>query len=62
MKRAWGVVGALLIIGTIFGGNLQYLSDWNTGELIGFNAWTLIAVFGGGYLVYWAFFRKIDKG
>ena len=46
------VVGALLIVGTLAGGNLQYITDWSTAELIGFNAWTIFAIFGGAYMIY----------
>ncbi len=46
------VVGALLIIGTLNGENLKYLTNWNTAELVGYNAWTIFAIFGGAYMVY----------
>ena len=44
------VIGALLIIGTL--GNLKTIADWSTAELVGYNTWSIIAIVGGGYLVY----------
>lgn len=44
------IVGILLIIGTL--GNFKYLNDWSTAEMIGFNTWSLVAIFGGIYLIY----------
>ncbi len=49
------VIGALLVIGTLTGGNLQTITDWSTSELVGFNAWSIIALVGGAYLVYRGF-------
>ena len=54
-KTILGILGFLLIIGTLFGGNLRYLINWNSFELAGYNLWTLIAIFGGGYLIYYGF-------
>lgn len=61
MKNLAGVLGLVLIIGTIAGGNLKYLGDWSTSELVGYNTWSIIAVVGGIYLVYWAFIKKQQK-
>ena len=46
------VVGILLILGTLAGGNLKYIFNWSTAELAGYNTWSLIAIIGGGYLIY----------
>ena len=58
MKTFLGFVGAVLIIGVIAGGNLNNLSDWSTGELVGYNVGTLVFLIGGGYLIYRAFKKK----
>jgi hypothetical protein len=55
MKTLLGFVGVVLIIGTIAGGNLKNLSDWSTGEFVGYNVGTLIFLLGGSYLIYRAF-------
>jgi hypothetical protein len=46
------VIGALLIMGTLAGGNLKHIINWSTAELIGYNSWTIFAIFGGMYMVY----------
>lgn len=46
------VIGALLVIGTLAGDNLQTITDWGTSELVGYNLWSIIALVGGTYLVY----------
>ncbi len=51
-KTTFFVIGVLLIIGTLAGGNFKYLADWSTAELIGYNVWSLVAIFGGAYLIY----------
>jgi len=51
-KAIFFVIGALLIVGTLAGGNLQYITDWSTSELVGYNVWSIIAIFGGAYLIY----------
>ena len=51
-KAVFFVIGALLIVGTLAGGSLQYITDWSTSELVGYNIWSIIAIFGGAYLVY----------
>lgn len=51
-KTIFFVVGALFLIGTLAGGNLKSITDWSTAELIGYNTWTIIAIFGGAYLVF----------
>lgn len=56
-----GIVGLLLVLGTLFGGNLHYLSDWSSAQLIGFNGWTIVVLLGGSYLLYYAAVKK-DRG
>ena len=51
-KNVLGVIGVLLIALPIVGGNLKYLTDWSTAELVGYNFSSLISIFGGGFLVY----------
>ena len=58
MKLVLGGVMVVVVIGTLFGGNLAYLSDWSTPQLVGFNLWTIVSVLGGSYLAYWAFRKK----
>lgn len=53
MKNILGVAGALLILGTLFGGNLSYITNWSTAELVGYNVWSIISIVGGGYLCRW---------
>ena len=54
-KTIAGVGGLLLIVGTIFGGGWNYLADWSSAEMVGYNIWTLGALIGGAYLIYWSF-------
>ncbi len=51
-KTIFFVICAFLVIGTLAGKNLKYITDWSTSELVGFNIWSLIAIFGGAYLIY----------
>lgn len=51
-KTIFFIIGALLIVGTLTGGNLRYITDWSTAELIGYNTWSILAIFGGAYLIY----------
>ena len=51
-KVIFSFIGFLFFIGTIFGGNLKYIFDWSTAELIGYNLMSLISIFGGSYLFY----------
>ena len=51
-KTFFFVMGALLVVGTLAGGNLKYIVDWSTSELVGYNTWSLIAIFGGTYLIF----------
>lgn len=53
-KTIYFIIGGLLVLGTLGGGNIQYITDWSTAELVGFNIWTIIAIFGGSYLIYLA--------
>lgn len=53
MKTTAGIIGLLLIVGTLFGGNLKYITNWSTFELAGYNIGALFAIIGGGYLCYW---------
>ena len=46
------VIGILLVVGTLVGGNLRNIADWSTSESIGYNTWTLLAIFGGAYMAY----------
>jgi hypothetical protein len=48
----------LLMLLTIFSGQLKYLTDWSTPELWGYNLWTLLVILGGGYFVYF----KVREG
>lgn len=57
-SKTLGVVGILIAIGTLYGDQVSYLNDWSTAEMVGFNIWTLLAVIGGFYLGYRAFFKK----
>ena len=49
------VVGVLLFLGTIAGGNLKQLSDWSNAQAIGFNIWTLFCLIGFPYIVFLQF-------
>jgi threonine/homoserine/homoserine lactone efflux protein len=51
-KAIFFVIGAVLIIGTFAGDNLNHITDWSTGELVGYNICSIIAILGGIYLVY----------
>jgi len=54
-KTIPGILGLLLIIGNLK--NIAHLNDWSTTQMVGYNTWTLIAIFGGAYLAYryWPF-------
>ncbi|MDO8669752.1 MAG: hypothetical protein Q7K65_05725 [Candidatus Buchananbacteria bacterium] len=54
-KNILGILGLLLILGTLK--NITYIGNWSTAQMIGFNVWTLVAIFGGAYLAYrfWPF-------
>jgi len=45
-------IGGVLVIRVFLGGNLQYLLDWSTAKIIGYNIWTIISLLGGSYLIY----------
>lgn len=51
-KIIFFVIEASLIIGILLGESLKYISDESASELVGDNTWSLITIFGGGYLVY----------
>ena len=56
-----GIVGFLLILGVVLdlGNKISYLTDWSTGEMWGYNVFTLLSVFGGGYLIYYALRKRV---
>ncbi len=62
MRVVLAAVGLVLVLGTLFGGNLKYITDWSSAQLIGYNAWSLVAIFGGGYLTYWGLKGKKKQG
>lgn len=51
-KSIFLVVGILLVFGILISGNLKYIANWETAELIGYNIWSIISILGGGYLIY----------
>ena len=51
-KTVFLIIGILLLLGTLAGGNLSTITNWSTGELVGYNIWSIIAIGGGAYLVY----------
>jgi len=53
-KTIFALVGAVLVVGTLLGGNLKYIFVWSTMEQVGGNIWSLISIFGGVYLVYFS--------
>lgn len=56
MKSTLGIIGFLLVAGTIYGGgNLKHITDWGSGEMIGYNMFSILAIVGGSYLVYRSF-------
>ena len=52
MRKFLPIIGIVLLIGVISGGNYQYLINWSTAELVGFNFVTLLEIIGGVWLVY----------
>jgi hypothetical protein len=60
-KTIFAVIGFLLILGALGGGNILQLANWSTAELIGFNVMTLVELIIGGYLVYWGLIKKHQK-
>jgi len=54
-KNIAGVIGLLLIIGTLAGGieRLRLLVDWSTPEIVGYNISTLMLLSGGAWLLYY---------
>jgi hypothetical protein len=59
-KNIFGIVGFILIIGTLLGGTkrLFYLLDWSTAEAIGYNISTFALLIGGVWLIKYS--RKKD--
>lgn len=52
MKKALSVAGVLLVTWILIKGNLSYITDWSTSELVGYNVWTVIVIAGAGYIIY----------
>lgn len=50
MKNISGIIGLVLLIVFIAGGN--YLTNWSTAELVGYNLVSLAELVGGAWLVY----------
>jgi len=51
-KTVYIIVGAILILGLISGGNLKQITDWSSDVMIGYNTFSLAALFGGAYFIY----------
>ncbi len=52
MKKFLPIIGLVLLISVISGGDYRYLTNWSTAELVGFNFATLVKLVGGAWLVY----------
>lgn len=50
-RTAYGIFGVLLVLGVIGGKNLQYMTNWSTAELFGYNTVTVLGFLGGIVLV-----------
>lgn len=51
-KKWFIVAGLFLLILAIIGGNLKYINNWSTAELVGYNLFGVFELFGGIYLIY----------
>lgn len=58
-KNTLGFIAFALILLPFIGGNVKYLISWSSGEMIGYNFFTLICFIGGGLLLHKSF-RKND--
>ena len=54
-KTILTVIGLLLLIGTIGGGNLKLITNWSSAEMVGYNFWSIFSIIIGGYLTYLGF-------
>lgn len=61
MKNILPIIGILLLISFISGGNYQHLTNWSTAEMVGYNFWGLIELIGGTYLIYSGIKKIKDK-
>lgn len=52
MKKILSVAGVLFVAWILIKGNLSYITDWSTPELVGYNVWTVIVIAGAGYIIY----------
>lgn len=50
MKKFLPIIGIVLLITFVSGGN--YLTNWSTAELVGFNLVKLFELVGGIWLIY----------
>ena len=51
-KAVYLVLGLLLVLGISFGGNLKYIADWSSAEMIGYNTGAILGLLGGMYLLF----------
>ena len=52
-KTIVAISGLLLIVGTLYGGSLKNIVNWDTTEMFGYNIGTLAILLGGAYMAYW---------
>lgn len=45
------VIGVLLILGILSGGNLASIGNWSSSEMVGYNVFAIVALVGGAYLI-----------
>jgi len=57
VKKILPIIGLVLLLGFFLSG-YKYLNNWSTAELVGYNIWALIELFGGAYLLHVGFKGK----
>ena len=54
-KTIFGIIGILLLIGTIGSGGLNSIGNWSSSELIGYNMSSIFAIVFGLSFIYLGF-------
>lgn len=54
-KVIYGIIGMALLLTVTTGGNLKLLGDWSTGEMAGYNIFTIFSLVFGVAFIYEGF-------
>lgn len=52
-KNIIGAIGFILVVSIFLGGfeRVALLADWSTGEMVGYNFFTLLSLIGGAWMI-----------